>query len=420
MRKNAWLGVLVAGGVLLSGVFAVRARRQEQADELTESALRLLHPPLAEAASLRDIRGREARELLDQAIALSDSSERRDLVALARASELYSKDRYAEAERVLAERPLTRSEASQLMAAIKLMRGHAVEANELLTRTWNTDANDPRAAVLRSDVARALGRPDVALAGLEPFFKSSEVSAALYERRGLAQELLGQRAEAIADLTRAAELDRKSLSALLALGRLQREAGALSQAILAFHEASQRNPNEAEAWLGAGVCRAALGDRTSARVDLERAAAVAQTRAEPLIALADLDVAERDLGNALRRYRAALLLDPKNALGHVKLGNTLMRAGEIEAAVPEYRAALAAQPDLAAAHNGLGAALFAQDDLPAAERELKSAAELDPKDPHPWLNLARLYKRQGDASALASALQLARARDPALALADRR
>lgn len=418
MSKNAWLGVLVAAGVVVAAGLAVHARRVEQAEELTARALQLLHPPLAEAPSLADLRGREARELLEQAQAYSESAQRNELIALARAAELYTKGRYEQAERTLGASQ--RHEALQLMAAIKLMRGQAAEANQILASTWSKDASDPRAAVLRSDVARALGRGDLALASVAPFLEDGAGNSALYERRGLAHALLGERTQARADLARAAELDRKAVSPLLALGRLQREAGALSEAILAFHEASQRAPDEAEAWLGAGVCRAALGDKTAARIDLERAAAAAPARAEPLIALADLDVAERDLGNALRRYRAAVLLEPTSALGHVKLANTLMRAGEVADAIPEYRAALAAQPDLAAAHNGLGAALFAQGELAAAERELKSAAELDPKDPHPWLNLARLYKRRGDPSAESSALQLARERDPTLAMADRR
>jgi thioredoxin-like negative regulator of GroEL len=178
MPKNAWLGVLVAVGLILTAVFAVRARRQEQADELTERALRLLHPPLSEAGSLRDIRGREARELLEEAQALATTDERTDLLALARASELYTRGRYAEAERVLGTRSLGRSEATQLMAAIKLMRGQTLEAQQLLEKSWSSDANDARAAVLRSDVARALGRADVALAGLEPFFKTGDASAA--------------------------------------------------------------------------------------------------------------------------------------------------------------------------------------------------------------------------------------------------
>jgi superkiller protein 3 len=420
MSKNAWLGVLVAAGVAVAALLAVGARRVEQAEELTERAVHLLHPPLSEAPSLRDLRGREARELLEQAQTFYESDERSDLIALARAAELYTTGRYEHAERALSAGALKRDEGLQLMAAIKLQRGQVAEADRILTSTWSPDASDPRAAVLRSDVARALGRADLALNIVEPFLKDGQGSSALYERRGLAQALLGHRAQARADLTRAAELDRKSVSALLELGRLQRDAGALSEAILAFHEASQRAPDEAEAWLGAGVCRAALGDTTGARIDLERASAAAPARTEPLIALADLDVAERNLGGALLRYRAAVLLDKQSALARVKLANLLMRAGEVNEAIPEYRAALAQQSDMAAAHNGLGAALFAQGDLPAAETELKAAAELDPKDPHPWLNLARLYKRQGNDSAQQSALQLARERDPALALADRR
>src|ERR1700712_1708987 len=105
MPKNAWLGVLLACGVLLCAWFAVLARRSEQAEELTEQALRLLHPPLAEAASLRDIRGREARELREEAQAISHDPERSELLAWARASELYGKARYAEADKLLSEQP---------------------------------------------------------------------------------------------------------------------------------------------------------------------------------------------------------------------------------------------------------------------------------------------------------------------------
>ncbi|HTU62161.1 MAG TPA: hypothetical protein VMF89_27070, partial [Polyangiales bacterium] len=114
MSKNAWLGVLVAAGVLVSGVFAVHARRVEQAEELTERALRLLHPPLSEAPSLRDLRGREAREMLEQAQKIAPAPERDGLIAIARAAELYSKGRYDQAERALDANALQRDQGLQL------------------------------------------------------------------------------------------------------------------------------------------------------------------------------------------------------------------------------------------------------------------------------------------------------------------
>jgi tetratricopeptide (TPR) repeat protein len=382
MHKNAWLSGIVGLGVALSAWVAVRAEREERAQGLTARSLRLLRAPLSEAASYRDVRAREARELLEEASELSESSERVALLAEARTIEL-------------------------------LGRGDDARAALLLSETG---AIDPHLRVVAAGVALARGNARGAQSELDQLPQSVQ-DGALLERRALARELLGQQAEAVADLERAAELDRRSVSALLALGRLQRSAGRLEAAILAFNEASQRNPSEGEAWLGSGVCRAALGDLVSARVDLERAVANDRTRAEPLIALADIDVADKDVSSALRRYRAALQRNPHHALGHLKYGNALMRAGTVPDAVTEYRAAIAEQPELAAAHNGLGAALAARGELSDAETELRRAAELDPADAHPWLNLARIYQRRGDEAGHTTALQHARERDPQIALA---
>ena len=440
MQKRAWLGLLVGCGVALSAILGVRMKRSEDARELTARAQRLLHPPVTETVSLRDVRAREARELLESAQELIHDAARAELLLEARATELYARGEHARAKLVLADARAQTPELLQLRAAVLLAQGDTTTALATLDRLPAALQTDPRSLLLRSDVARALGRGDVALAAAQRCIdtltgaplandaasaamrdngpsatpqrgdKAKSGAAACYERRGLAHELLGHVAQARTDLERAAQLDRRSSSALLALGRVQRQSGAMAEAVIAFHEASQRNPEEAEAWLGSGVCRAALGDGSSARVDLERAQTLAPKRAEPLIALADLDVAERNLESALRRYRAALLLDPQSATAHVKLGNTLMRAGAVPEAIPQYRAAIAQRPDMAAAHNGLGAAFFAQGELALAEDELKSAAKLDPKDAHPWLNLARVYERRGDDGNQQAALEHARNR----------
>jgi tetratricopeptide (TPR) repeat protein len=418
MPKKAWIAALVGCGVLLSGWLALRAQRAEQASALTERSLRLLRAPLSEAASLRDVRAREARELLEEAEALASNETQTDLLVEARSLELFGRGEYARAAQLLADATSSEPHLGLVSAAVALARGNTGAAQAALDQLPATLQEDSRVLLLRSDVARALGRADVALAAAESGIEHSAGSAAAYERRGLAHELLGDRVHAAEDLTRAAQLDRRASSALLALGRMQRGAGQLDAAVLSFQEASERSPNEAEAWLGSGVCRAVLGDRVLARIDLERAAALEPKRAEPLIALADVDVMDKNIAAALRRYRAALLLDPHSALGRVKLGNALLRAGAVPDAIPQFQAAITERPDLAAAHNGLGAAFAAQGELKQAEDELSAAARLDPADAHPWLNLARLYKRRGDTVAVTNALSNARERDPHLALAD--
>lgn len=417
MHKNARVGLLVACGVAISLWLAMRAQRAEEANSLALRAERLLHPPLTEAAGARDVRAREARELCEESLALVDSEAARRLLVEARSSELLQRGEYDRAEAALAASPLREQDPQLLLlsAAVALGRSNAGAAQAWLDRLPASEKASVRSLIVQSDVSRALGRADQALAAAQSGIAQQPNLAALYERRGLAYEMAGATEQARSDLQHAAQLDRRSSAALLALGRLLRGRGELQAAVLAFHEAAQRHPDDAEAWLGSGVCRAALGDTTAARVDLERAAELAKTRAEPLIALADLDIADKQIQNALGRYRAALLLDPSSALGRIKLGNALMRAGAVAEAIPVFRAAIERRPDLAAAHNGLGAAFVAQGELASAEAELKDAARLDPNDPHPWLNLARLYKQRGDSAAHEAALAHAQSRSAVVA-----
>jgi Flp pilus assembly protein TadD len=420
MGKKRLLGLSVAGCVLLTAAWlSVRLRDAELASDLTLRAQRLLDPPLREAGSFQDVRAGEARALCEEAQALAASSARAALLAEARSIEHWQRGAYARAEEELASVASGERSARLIIfsAALALARKDPLEAQRRLATLPSADQAELRALLVQSDIARALGRGDEALAAAEGGLASDPDSAALLERRGLAYELLGDPVHARADLERAAQLDRHGSSALLALGRVRRANADLTGAVLAFHEATQRDPTDAEAWLSSGVCRAALGDATSAQVDLERAAELAPTRADPLIALADLDTARGDLAAAERRYRAAVLLDRDNTTARVKLGNALLRRGATQEAATAFRAAIERRAELSAAHNGLGAALLAAGDLATAESELKAAATLDPHDANPLLNLARLYKRRGDAAALADALAQAETRDPHLLIA---
>jgi serine/threonine protein kinase/Tfp pilus assembly protein PilF len=64
------------------------------------------------------------------------------------------------------------------------------------------------------------------------------------------------------------------------------------------------------------------------------------------------------LDEAIREFRAALSLDPKDAQVHINLGNALKLKGQLDEAIREYRAALALNPKDAQVHNNLGNALY--------------------------------------------------------------
>jgi tetratricopeptide (TPR) repeat protein len=409
MRRKAVLIAAGAAGILVVGGLQREADRAQRSRELAQRAARLLHAPYEEAPSFQDVRASEARLAIEEAEELAASSGTRLLGVEARALERLQRGDPKGARKELAAYPETPPGLRLVAAAVELADGRAADAERLLAPVLRSQPDEPRVWALASDIARAEGQGDrareYAHRGLQ-----LQASAALYERRGLANELLGDLRAARADLEQAARLDQRPTAALLQLGRILRQQGELRAAVLAFHGASQRNPREIEAWLGSGICRSALGDHSGARADLERAEELAPTRAEPLIALGDLDAAERNWDQAERRYRAATRLHPELAIGWVKLGNTLMRRGEVGQAASAFRSAIEHGPELAAAHNGLGAALSAQDDLNGARLELEQAAKLDPSDPNPLLNLARLYRQQGNAAAAAEALAQAERR----------
>jgi tetratricopeptide (TPR) repeat protein len=410
-RRGLWIAVSGAC-ILLAGSLIYRAGREERARALSQQAARLLHPPYDEAPTYSDMRATEARLLVEEAEELAATSDTRLLGIEAHAIELLQRGDAAGARRELAKTTGRGSDAvGALRAAIELADGQLDAAESGIAKVLLQGTPEPRAFAIASDVARARGQGDRALAFAENGLAIHE-SAALLERRGLAHELLGELPAARADLERAAQLDARPTAPLLHLGRVLRDLGDVRGAVLAFTGASQRNPRESEAWLGSGICRIGLGDRSGARADLERAEELAPTSAAPLIGLGDVDAAERDWDAAEKHYRVATKLEPGLALGWLKLGNTLMRRGQSSAATDAFRKAVERQPELAAAHNGLGAALQAQGDADGARRELEQAAKLDPADPNPLLNLARLYRQQGDAKAADTALAQAQARAP--------
>ena len=67
--------------------------------------------------------------------------------------------------------------------------------------------------------------------------------------------------------------------------------------------------------------------------------------------------AQSAIDAACRVYAEAILHHPDNPMGHVNLGNLLLRANRHDEARAHYEAALRADADHATAHQGLGAVL---------------------------------------------------------------
>src|SRR3954471_20779568 len=164
MRRRAlWIAVSAAC-VVLAGVLIYRAGRSERAQGFSQQAVRLLHPPFDEAPAYSDIRATEARMLLEEEEELAASSDTRLLKAEAQALQSLQRGDAIGARRELAG--LAGQALGTLRAAIELADGHLDAADSGIAKVLERSP-EPRAFAIASDVARAKGQADRALAFAE-------------------------------------------------------------------------------------------------------------------------------------------------------------------------------------------------------------------------------------------------------------
>jgi len=335
--------------------------------------------------------------------------------------------------------------------------GRLDEAEGHLARAGRQRPGDPRVALDRARVLRALGRLDDAetllrgVLGRDPqsiegwivlgFVEEARgrlspaidaYAAALavepgaaVARRMIAPLLLraGRHEAAVEQFdwlaetgTMDAELARGRAEALLALGRVD-EAGDVAAAAL------RRWPDD-PALIGA----AARIERRAGR--LEAAVRLAGRRvgltpddadAHRQLALALQAAAApgtTDHGDAaLAAWRRAAALAPRSGLAQSELGAALGEAGDWPAALALHRRASRLEPASAIVWCNLGAALAALDDDVGATRAWETALAVDPASPEALTNLAAARRDAGDLAGALALLDRAVALRPDFALA---
>ena len=101
-----------------------------------------------------------------------------------------------------------------------------------------------------------------------------------------------------------------------------------------------------------------------------------------------------DVEQAIRHYRQALRLDPRNASTHNSLGTCFLRQGKSDEAIHHFREALRIRPDHAQAHNNLGLALARQDKLDEAIIHFQEALRIRPDYAQAHNNLGVVLVKQ--------------------------
>jgi tetratricopeptide (TPR) repeat protein len=184
---------------------------------------------------------------------------------------------------------------------------------------------------------------------------------------------------AIADCTRAIELDPKSEPAVYKRGALKLQKGDNDGAIADLTRAIELSPNTADYYSDRGLAKLRKRDNDGAIVDFTRAI---ELDAKNAIAYRNRALAKNikgDADGALADYNRAIELDPKNAGAFNSRGLIKKAKGDLDGAIADFNSAVELNDKLAIAYKNRSEAKQAKGDAVGAKEDLKRAGELDPE-----------------------------------------
>jgi tetratricopeptide (TPR) repeat protein len=214
-----------------------------------------------------------------------------------------------------------------------------------------------------------------------------------YYCRGNAYSNQRRDEEAVADYTRAIELDPKYTLAWYNRGHTYLELGQPDKAVADFSRALELDPKFANAWNNRGVAHLNLDQPDKAFSDFSRAleldTKVALAWTNRGNAYLNLDQLDKALGD----FSRAIELDPKYAQAWYNRGIAHHKLVQPDKAVADYTRALELDPKFAKAWSNRGVAHLKLDQPDKAIADFSKAIELDPKFAKAWYNRGLAYNK---------------------------
>lgn len=238
------------------------------------------------------------------------------------------------------------------LASLHLLMSSPAAAEAQLRAVLSEEPDDREARFRLGELLRSEGRTIAAAHQLEEVVASTE---GLDSRRD--RQLRG--------------------AAYAALAHMEATAGRRTQAIRHYEMAVRSSPGDAEALLALGSLLADTGALGDAETYLLRSV---RLRPNSAAAHNNLGVVltrlERD-AEAMEHYQTSLRISPSDARVHYNLGMLLYEDGQLDAAVESIERALELRPEYPDAHFGLALALRGGGELGRARLHAQRAAELD-------------------------------------------
>jgi tetratricopeptide (TPR) repeat protein len=206
--------------------------------------------------------------------------------------------------------------------------------------------------------------------------------------QGLARARKGDRAGAIADYSRAIEIDPNCATAYSYRGAARLKEEDWAGAIADYSRAIELNPHDLMAYFNRGVARAAKGNQADAIADYTRAIELRPNLAPAYCNRGTVYAEQGYRASAIADFSRAIEIDPHLAPAYCGRGTARAEGGDWAGAIADYNEALrfssaGAQKAWVYACRARGHAIMG--DTQAACESLAAAIALDPQ----WRDLAR-------------------------------
>ena len=287
-----------------------------------------------------------------------------------------------------------------LLASAQLMRGKPVDAREAAERSLALDASKPGHHLVLVDVLLRQLEYDEAIRRTDVLLRLAGDNDEALWRKARALRLKGDVDAALQLLHNDGEHGAPFLYEKgLALEQVDR----LTEAEIAFRDATQSDPEMAVAWHALGVIQLKQGNAISAGQSLSRASKLDPSNAESKINLVTAVRLNADIKGALRLSEALLNEHGDLANVHTQYAATLQASGRFPEAEKAFLKARELQSDNVAAWAGLAQLAEWRGDYVAGLNLLDEAGEL--KAPDLIVSRARLLQRSGHVGEAADLLR---------------
>lgn len=225
----------------------------------------------------------------------------------------------------------------------------------------------------------------------------------------------GHLAEAVHAYRQALQEQPQNPEILFWLGLLHNQLGQLDDSVAYYQQVLQLEPNSVEAHSNLGTVL--LTQRRLAESIAHQRQALALRPNDPNV---HYNVAiglyeDGQIEAAIKHYQRVVELQPNHANAHHNLGLALFRQGDRVGAIVHHRRAIALVPHHASAHNSLGVALLGQNQVEDALQCFQTAIDLKPDYASAYDNLGTALQRQGNLGDAIAAYQTAIALKPDVA-----